>query len=60
MTTTIIRPPLEDYPVFYKDYIKLLPEGDVLYLLERQAVDLRHMFKKISDTRAEETYAEGK
>lgn len=60
MTTTIIRPSLEEYPEFYQNYIKQLPEGDVLFLLEKHAVDLRHMFKKISDTRAEESYADGK
>ncbi|GAA4445292.1 DinB family protein [Pontibacter saemangeumensis] len=60
MPTTINRPTAEEYPAIYQDYMSLLPEGDILYLLEKQAVDLRYMFRNISDERAEETYAEGK
>ena len=60
MPTTINRPTAEEYPDVYQKYVTLLPEGDILYLLEKQSVDLRYMFKNISDERAEETYAEGK
>jgi uncharacterized damage-inducible protein DinB len=61
MPKTINRPAAEEYPDVFRDYVNLLPaEGDVLYLLEKQAVDLRHMFKNITDARSEETYEEGK
>ncbi|GHA59265.1 DinB family protein [Pontibacter akesuensis] len=60
MPTTINRPAPDEYPDYYHGYMDLLPEGDVLFLMEKQTADLRHMFKNISDTRAEETYAEGK
>ena len=40
--------------------MKILPEGDLLYMLEKQASNLRYLFKDISDERAEEAYAEGK
>ncbi len=60
MPITINRPSEEEYPSFYQPYLDHLPEGDILYLLEKQAVDLRYMFKHISDERAEQAYAEGK
>jgi len=60
MPITINRPTVEEYPDIYQGYMSELPEGDIMYLLEKQAVDLRYMFKNISDERAEETYEEGK
>ncbi|MCJ8166300.1 DinB family protein [Pontibacter sp. E15-1] len=60
MPTAINRPSEEEYPAIYQDYMDRLPEGDILYILEKQAVDLRYMFRHISDERAEEAYAEGK
>ncbi|WP_162053090.1 DinB family protein [Pontibacter pamirensis] len=60
MPITINRPTIEEYPDYYQQYMDLLPEGDILYILEKQGSDLRYMFRKISDERAEEAYAEGK
>lgn len=60
MPLSINRPQPGEYPDYYQTYMDLLPEGDVLYLLEKQAVDLRHMFKNIDDARAQEAYAPGK
>lgn len=60
MPITINRPATAEYPDYYQSYMDLLPEGDVFYLLEKQASDLRYIFKDISDERAEEAYAEGK
>jgi uncharacterized damage-inducible protein DinB len=60
MSISINRPAKEEYPEFYQTYMDQLPEGDVLYALEKQAVDLRYMFKDMPDERAEEAYAEGK
>ncbi|WP_242919129.1 DinB family protein [Pontibacter liquoris] len=60
MPTSIIRPAADEFPEVYQPYMSLLPEGDVLYLLEKHSTDLRHMFSNISDTRAEESYAPGK
>jgi len=60
MPLTINRPTREEYPDYYQVYMDQLPEGDLLYLLERQSVDLQHMFKHIDDRRAEESYEAGK
>lgn len=60
MPITINKPTIDEYPDYYQEYMKLLPDGDILYLLEKQASDLRYMFKDISEERAEEAYAEGK
>lgn len=60
MPITINRPTTEEYPDYYQEYMKLLPEGDLLFMLEKQASDLRYLFKDISDEQAEEAYAEGK
>jgi len=60
MPLTINRPDLEEYPETYQHYMDQLPEGDVLYLLDKHSTDLRHMFRHISDERAEQSYAEGK
>lgn len=60
MPLAINRPALEEYPEAYRHYLDHLPEGDVLYLLDKHSADLRHMFRHISDERAEESYAAGK
>lgn len=60
MPIAINRPALEEYPEAYQHYMDHLPEGDVLYLLDKHYTDLRHMFRHLSDERAEESYAEGK
>ncbi|MDX5483167.1 MAG: DinB family protein [Hymenobacteraceae bacterium] len=61
MPLTINRPAREEYPETYQGYLDQLPEGEeVLYTLEKQAADLRHMFRNISDERAEQSYEEGK
>lgn len=60
MPLKINRPGPDEYPDYYQSYMDVLPEGDVLYLLEKQAVDLQHMFKNLDDKRTEEAYAEGK
>ncbi|MFD2999190.1 DinB family protein [Pontibacter toksunensis] len=60
MPVTINRPTTDEYPDYYQNYMKLLPEGDLLFMLEKQASDLRYMLKDISNEQAEEAYAEGK
>jgi uncharacterized damage-inducible protein DinB len=60
MPLTINRPQPEEYPDYYQPYMDVLQEGDVLYLLEKQAVDLQHIFRNLDDKRTEEAYAEGK
>ncbi|MBF9255566.1 DinB family protein [Pontibacter sp. 172403-2] len=57
---TINRPGPDEYPETYQHYMDQLPEGDVMYLLDKHSTDLRHMFRHISDERAEQSYAEGK
>ncbi|GAB3531370.1 DinB family protein [Pontibacter brevis] len=60
MRIAINRPTVAEYPDYYQGYMSLLPERDIFYILEKQAADLRYMFRNISDERAEEAYAEGK
>lgn len=60
MLSTINRPATAEYPAYYQEYMNLLPDGDILYILEKQATNLRFMFRNISDEQAEEAYAEGK
>lgn len=60
MAVTINKPSVSEYPDYYQSYMNLLPEGDILQILEKQIADLRHMFRNIADERAEEAYAEGK
>lgn len=60
MPRLINRPDTSEYPEYYQQYMDLLPADDVLYTLEKHAVDLQHMFSNIDDRRAEEAYAEGK
>jgi uncharacterized damage-inducible protein DinB len=60
MPIHINKPKPGEYPDYYQPYIDQLPDNDLLYLFEKQASDLQHMFKNINDARAEESYAEGK
>lgn len=60
MPRTITRPPLDGFPEAYHPYMSHLPEEDVLLTMERQLPDVRHMFKNMTDARAEESYEPGK
>jgi len=60
MPLTINKPTMAEYPAVYQPYMDHLPDDDVLYSLDKQAAALKHMFRNISDERAEETYAAGK
>lgn len=60
MSLTMNRPQTGEYPDYYQTYMDQLPEGNLLDLLERQAVDLQHLLKGMDDKRAEEAYAAGK
>ncbi|WP_347158751.1 DinB family protein [Pontibacter chitinilyticus] len=60
MPITINRPELAEYPASYQTYMDHLPDGEVMYLLDKHSTDLRHMFRNVSDARAEESYAVGK
>ncbi|RAU83330.1 DinB family protein [Pontibacter arcticus] len=61
MPTAILKPEPQEYPEAFKSYIELVPaDKDVMYYLEKQHADLLHMFKGISDARAEESYEPGK
>lgn len=61
MPLTISRPQQTEYPEYYHTYMRQLPEeGDVLFLLEKQALDLRAMLLPLTDEDAQQAYAEGK
>lgn len=61
MALTIDRPQQTEYPEYYHTYMRQLPaEGDVLFLLEKQALDLRAMLLPLTEAQAQQAYAEGK
>lgn len=61
MALLIQRPQQTEYPEYYHTYMRQLPEqGDLFYLLEQQALDLRAMLLPITEEEAQVGYAEGK
>lgn len=50
----------ELYPSFYQSYIKRVPEGDALDLLERGKKEVLLSLAMVSEGKASETYAPGK
>ncbi len=60
MAVTLNRPQPGEYPDYYQTYMDQLPEGDLLDLLESQAMELQRLLQGMDDQRAEVAYAEGK
>jgi hypothetical protein len=54
------RPGEGEFAPFYAGYVSLVPETDVMGLLERQAADVRLQTRAFIPTREELRYAEGK
>ncbi len=56
----ISRPTQNEYAEYYNYYIGLVPEGDILDMLEDQLDVLKLLFQDIDDEKAIFRYAEGK
>jgi hypothetical protein len=48
----MLRPEIGEYPTHYLQYIKLLPAGDILEILEQQGIEILEFFSKVSDHNA--------
>ena len=57
---TLSRPAATEYAPYYQKYVGLVPEGDILDLLEQQLGDTVHLLGSVSEERAAHRYAEGK
>lgn len=60
MSLSINRPQPGEYPDYYQTYMDQLPEGEVLHLLEKQVVELKHLLENINDSLSERSYEPGK
>ena len=50
------RPDPSEYAPYYARYVSLVPDGDILDLLERQLGDTVHLLGGVSEERAEHRY----
>ncbi|OCA85699.1 damage-inducible protein DinB [Bacillus sp. FJAT-27225] len=56
----ISRPEPREYNPYYAPYIRLIADGDLVKILERQAEETRILLKGLSERQAEFRYAKGK
>lgn len=54
------RPAADEHHEYYAKYIALVPEGDIIGILERQAPEIDALFARVGEARAAHRYAEGK
>lgn len=54
------RPREDEYAPFYARYVALVPETDILGVLERQAEEIRRLVASVPAERETHRYAEGK
>lgn len=55
-----MRPAPTDYAEYYAGYVSLVPEDDILGVIEAQASETQKLLAPIDETRAAYRYAEGK
>ncbi|MEO5815620.1 MAG: DinB family protein [Gemmatimonadaceae bacterium] len=58
--TVLIRPAAGDYAEYYSNYIRLVPDGDLLDIMRTQIPTLHALLEPIGDEGAASTYAPGK
>jgi hypothetical protein len=56
----MVRPSQDEYAPFYAGYVALVPETDILAVLERQAGELRELAASVPAGRETHRYAAGK
>lgn len=54
------RPTTEEYAAFYEGYMQLVPEGNIIELLEQQANIVQTLLSSLTEEQANHRYAEGK
>ena len=54
------RPDESEYDPYYKKYVDLVPETDIVDSLNRQSVELRSLFTDVSNDRGTFAYEPGK
>lgn len=54
------RPDLEEFPVYMRSYVQLIPEGDIIQILNGQIASTQEIFSAVTEKQAEYSYAEGK
>lgn len=54
------RPAKEEYASFYEDYIRLVPEGNVIEILEQQAELVNKVILSLKEEQSNYRYTEGK
>jgi uncharacterized damage-inducible protein DinB len=54
------RPGQDEYAPYYEKYVSLVPAGDVVETLERQAADTLALLRGVSEEKASSRYEEGK
>jgi uncharacterized damage-inducible protein DinB len=47
--TMLIRPKTNEYAPYYETYVKLLPEGDTIHLLNEQLLETINLLKNLSE-----------
>lgn len=58
--TTATRPPYSDYPPYYRTYVEVVPEGDILATLRGQLEHTLRLLGRFGETGADHRYAPGK
>jgi hypothetical protein len=56
----LTRPERNEYADFYADYVRRVPNGDVIRILERQSQEMQAFLETVSDEQAEKPLAPGK
>jgi Mycothiol maleylpyruvate isomerase N-terminal domain. len=54
------RPQADEYNEYFSRYTSLVPEGNLITLLEEQQAETNRIFSSVSEAQAEYRYAEGK
>ncbi len=54
------RPGTNEYNPYYSTYIKLVPDGDIIHILEQQMKETNLLLKDISDSEGHFRYAPNK
>jgi hypothetical protein len=55
-----VRPREDEFAPFYARYVALVPETEILAVLERQAGEIRELVASVPAERETHRYAEGK
>ncbi|MFN2399199.1 MAG: DinB family protein [Gemmatimonadaceae bacterium] len=56
----IARPETNEFAPYYHKYVQLVPDGDILGILERQISETTELLGGLSESKAESTYEPGK